>query len=243
MFKYLTIEDGRVDIFDERWYIKNGRRYASNTFVLNTEIPKELYDYAVEHGTNVHYVLEDKGEIGTIMHHYFETLLREGKVRFEDYPPGSKDLRAFKAWKRMPVFVDFYEKELKHHEILGLEETVFNEDIMVAGTMDAKTSFLGDIHVWDWKSSNYIYDHHKMQVAQYCVAAGADVGHIVAFPQYSKSKQGYHHATLDKGQIERYYEEFLRVKRDFDRLHKMPAFQKYPIEISLKQENNTSLFK
>jgi len=241
--KYITIEDGRIDIFDERWYIKKHIRYPSVTFVQGTEIHPRLLKWSIEHGTNTYYILEEKQEIGSTMHHYIQILIEEGKVTFENRPPNTKESRAFEAWKRVMSFNNFYQDTFKHHTVLGVEETVYNEEIMVAGTLDAKTELAGKVHIWDWKSSKDIQEHHKQQVSTYAYTVGADYAHVVAFPEGGRVKRGYKETVLDRGQIERYYGEFLELKKRFDKEHSLPAYMKYPVEITLKEEKSKSLFR
>jgi len=85
------------------------------------------------------------------------------------------------------------------------ESTVFNDDLMIAGTFDAMALCgNGDKHILDWKSSRAAQEKHKIQAAFYAVTAGAKTASVVCFG--SDAKKGY---SLSKVDIDKYYDVLL----------------------------------
>ena len=80
-------------------------------------------------------------------------------------------------------------------EFVEAEKTVYDDDLMLAGTMDyrAKTVII------DWKSGSYESPKHKYQIAFYCHVEDITEGRIVYFGV--KTKKGYKEVTLYQDQI------------------------------------------
>ncbi len=241
-FKYLKIDEGRIMLFDENWYRKEtGEIYPSTTFVLGFDITEGLYGFAKDHGRNVDFILEEKSEIGKYFHRYIEDLLRDGVIHFDGDTSNVQKYRRFIAWKRLPAFRRFYNKELKGKEIIGIEEVIFEEDLKVGGTLDLKIEYNG-IVVYDWKTSNAVQEHHKMQIAVYAKAVGAREACVVIFPEYPRTVRGYSITRLDEAEINKWYEKYKKIKRNFDERNIKPAFKTYPVSIYL-EEQEIDLFK
>jgi hypothetical protein len=237
---YKVTEEKLIRLFNESWYYQGGKLYPSVTFIQSSEIGYGLAQYFKEHGIYTDQITKRLADIGSLFHHMVECFLKSGSVHYKDF----QDHEYFiEAWRRMPNFYNFYEKELKDkHEILEIEYTIINDVHGYAGTMDLKTmerindgtpEVTSVIHVWDWKSSKQVQDHHKSQVAAYAVAEDADFAHVVCFPEHPRTKQGYSLTTLDREQINEQFGEFLFIKQRFDRTHKQPLFKEIPISFEV----------
>jgi hypothetical protein len=135
----------------------------------------------------------------------------------------------------VPNFLKFYKKELTEHKIEAIEYQVIGH--YYAGTIDLITiDAAGHKHIWDWKTSKAVNEHHKTQVSAYAHLTHADFAHVVIFPEYPLTKQGYSLTTLDAGQIDEHFEMFKFYLEYFKRTVKEPKFKSLPIEISIEED-------
>ena len=153
-------EDGkRIDIFNENWYkVDENTFYPSVTFIQSIEITPGLANWYKEVGLQANSIMEDAKIIGSKFHNAIESLLKLGSL---DYFEAFEDI---KVWNRVNNFVNFYEKHLQGHKIMGVELQCFNHDYEYAGTVDLLTKDEKGLHVWDWKTSKVVQEHHKSQV-------------------------------------------------------------------------------
>lgn len=231
-------EGSRILLFNENWYVKEIKDesiiykelYPSVTFIQGVEIDKSLLSWFKEHGIYSEEIANVAKIIGSLFHNMIEVLLKTGYIEHTDFQHHQHFL---KAWKRLPNFMNFYTKHLQGHEILGIEKVIFHDELRYAGTVDLLTKLGDELHIWDWKSSKQVHDHHKSQIAAYCKAVGATHGHVVCFPEFPTTKQGYSLTTISEELIDEYFEEFLFIKQKFDRNVKEPIIKTLPIKIKL----------
>jgi len=95
-------------------------------------------------------------------------------------------------------------KEKYEPKVLSMEESVFDDKIMVAGRYDALFEIDGKRILIDWKSSKKASLKHKLQAAWYGTQLGADECWIVTFG--STQKQGYGICKVDKNKMKQYYD-------------------------------------
>jgi len=85
-------------------------------------------------------------------------------------------------------------------KVISLEETVFDEELMLAGRYDALLEIKGKKVLVDWKTSKQVQDKHKCQVAFYAKNSGADEAWVVCFG--GNTKQGF---SVSKVEIQSWY--------------------------------------
>ena len=99
----------------------------------------------------------DAADIGSEIHGLIENYIKNGvDPRGKIRPEVENGFLAFLEWEQA-------------HGVkwIGSEKTVFDDYIMVAGTVDAIAEIDGKRYLIDFKSSKAIYDEYKMQVAVY----------------------------------------------------------------------------
>lgn len=183
------LETGGKDSFDRliKWAMKEGIEGLGNDlFGMDIDdICKSVYTQYKER-------LQALADEGTAMHNAIEEWLKGDKT--QNVPEG---------------FINFYEKYKP--EVLGLEKTVFDESISVAGTYDAM--FLIDIKgtkikvAADWKSSKAVRDKHKIQVGTYGHWEDADEAWVIALGANTKQK-----FSLNRQNKEQCAEQYKKVK-------------------------------
>ena len=214
-----------IKIYNESWYLEDGILYPSVTFIQNVEISYGILKWTKQHGIYTDEILEQKKSIGSLLHKIIEDYYRNGFIEYYDYE-GHPHL--LNVWKRIPNFINFDSKVLDDCEILGIEETVINKELNYAGTLDLRVRINDHIHIFDWKSSDAVQEHHKSQIAAYSKCVGADYAHVVCFPENPRTKQGFSMSTLDKNDIDEKFEDFLDLKNRFNKKTKQPLFKTLP---------------
>jgi hypothetical protein len=89
----------------------------------------------------------------------------------------------------------------------AIEERVYDEDLQLSGTYDAKFSdavFDKRDVIVDWKTSSSVRKSHELQVSFYAKQAGASEAWVVCIG--TKTKQGYSIRKLNEKQIEENYQ-------------------------------------
>ena len=107
---------------------------------------------------------------------------------------------AIEAWlkgnNKSPVpqgFLNWFNKY--EPEIIAIEQTVYDESSMVAGTFDLLCRIDDKVVAVDWKSSKAVRKKHKTQAGWYAYYAEADEGWVVCFG--GTQKQGYGLSIVD----------------------------------------------
>jgi hypothetical protein len=219
----------RIDVFNENWYkVDEDTYYPSVTFIQSIVTEPELANWYKEVGLQSNVISETAKEIGSYFHGMIENFLRTGKIDFDDCN------QRMEIWRRVCNFMNFYDKHLIGHEILGIEKTVFSHDWHYAGTVDLITKNDLGIHIWDWKSSKAVYKHHKSQVSAYAMTFDeVATANVVIFPEFPTTKQGYSLTTLTPDLIDHYFGLFQWLKAGFEMDYKEPKFKSYPYSFSL----------
>jgi len=147
-----------------RYYEKDGKYYPSVTFVNDVALPTSphLKKYYKDRGHSADDVLRRAAEVGTNVHSAIELLLKGVELNSEAY--------SLTEQIYIMRFIEFFET----NEVEVLEtETPFvfeGDEYGYGGTIDFVGKVNGVMMLIDWKTSNGIYDSHKIQVAAYGMA-------------------------------------------------------------------------
>ena len=137
-------------------YIIDGREYSRVTKVLDV-IPKpELDNWYRRMGKKYCDTKRDvRASFGTRVHKEIQNLLEKKEVWVDDAEM-MEDLQMFKEWSE------------KHNlKPVSLEQHLYNDDLMVAGTCDFIGEVDGELKLLDWKTSKRLYDQYPIQVSAY----------------------------------------------------------------------------
>lgn len=226
----------RIDLFGENWYKHNEVLYPSVTFIQSaTHVNKQLAKYLQEFGESASKDFYRKGEIGTELHRIIDFYLQGNEIAFYDLNPKLDDEMKIDVWQRFDNFMKFDEKVLSQFEVISTEQTVINESVIYAGTLDCLTKDKNGLyHIWDWKTSEVAHKEHKSQISAYAFALNIDIpietANIVCIHgANSKTKHGYSLTTLNEQEIENYFELFIWYKKAFEREIKTPLIKSLPI--------------
>lgn len=118
------------------------------------------------------HVLDAQAKYGTLMHEFIE-YINTGKSKTADK----------------------IKKITEGLELIKAEKIVFDDDLMLAGTMDHRAK---DV-VIDWKSGSFEAPKHKYQISFYCHNEGVSEGRIYYFGV--DTKKGYKEVILYQDQI------------------------------------------
>ena len=113
---------------------------------------------------NYRKVLADAGNVGTQVHNAIQTYLATGH---EPVAPSDQVTSAFLAFLEWKDAHEVKPLQIKSESKMGLEYTLYDEELGVAGTADFIGYIDGELTVADWKSSKGIYPSHRHQVAAY----------------------------------------------------------------------------
>jgi len=137
-------------------YIIDGKEYSRVTKVLGVLPSPELDSWYRRMGKKFCDAKRDeRASFGTRVHKEFQNYLENKEVWVDDKEM-RESLKMFKDWCK--------EKDIAPHE---LEQHLYNDDLMVAGTCDFIGMVNGELMLLDWKTSKRIYDHYPVQVSAY----------------------------------------------------------------------------
>lgn len=169
----------RITCEDERWYAKPSTNsstglpefefYPSSTWIANC-YPKGIayFKWLASKGWDeAESIKESAGEKGSKVHNAIETLELQGHLSidtlFENY---SKGTNAPLTVEELDCVLSFskWHKEAKP-QLLAVELTVFGNGY--AGTLDRIYRIGGQIWIVDFKTSQYIWESHRIQISSY----------------------------------------------------------------------------
>lgn len=169
----------RITTLDERWYTREGKNkvtglpefkfYPSSTWIAS-HYPKgtAFYKWLAQNGWNESQAIkESAGKRGTMVHQATEILEEAGEIPIstvfsnpDDGEPmhlGQDELDGILSFKRW--------HDETQPRILANEMTVFGPDY--AGTLDRIYEIDGRVWIVDLKTSQDIWEEHKLQIASY----------------------------------------------------------------------------
>ena len=167
-------------------------RWMIDTFASYAEY-RAFMEEASGKGTANHTAVEGACKAGI--------LDAEGREAVEAAVKGISD----ELFNAVPVgFWNFVAKDCEGLKVAGLEETVFDDDILVAGTYDCLLEGNGKKILIDWKSSKQVTLEHIIKTCFYAKLKDADEAWVVAFG--SKNKSGYQLKKVGRTSIENGYQ-------------------------------------
>lgn len=215
-------------------YEKDGRKYERASTILDMIDPDgsrgidgSLTRWMIDtFPTYAEYrsFMAEKAADGTDKHDAVEGACKAGlidAVSKADIEEAVKSL-SDEEFNRVPTgFWNFVSKECAGLKLLGTEDSVFDDTILVAGTYDALFEGNGKKILVDWKSAKQVSLEHIIKTCFYAKLVGADEAWVVALG--SKNKSGYQLKKVGRVSIENGYQ-----------IMKQAALAKYFVE-DLKQ--------
>ena len=130
-------------------------------------------------------IRDDRAAFGTRVHKEIQNFLESGEVWVDDAEM-RETLLNFRDWA--------HKHKLKPW---ALEQHLYNDDLMVAGTCDFIGMVDGELLLLDWKTSKRVYDHYPVQVSAYL---------YMYEQQFNKTLEGAGVVCLRDGKIkEKFY--------------------------------------
>ena len=145
------------------YYSIDNVRFDRVTWVLNYFISPELAKWQAEEGSKE--IQKSSKSIGTRVHNLIQIYPKSHKFFFTPH-----DTQAIKNCCK--GFERWY--QIEKPNILLTEQTVFSEELGVAGTYDANEKDC----LWDWKTANAIYPSYWLQLAIYNYMKGEKYKYI-----------------------------------------------------------------
>lgn len=143
-------------------YIIQDKKFDRVTSVLNYFTPPDLVNWYCKEGKQAKKKSKTAKSIGTRVHNLIKEDWEKGRYRITDYdsPAILNCLEAYKNWR-----------SIEKPNIISMEQTVWSDELGVAGTYDIQThnSFYRLI---DIKTSDSIKDSYWIQLAMYIYLAG-----------------------------------------------------------------------
>jgi len=151
--------------------------------------------------------MTDAADKGTAKHSAIEYACKAGILDAEGHAAIEAAVGAIsdKAFNAVPSgFWSFIAKDCEGLKVAGLEETVFDDDIMVAGTYDCLLEGNGKRILVDWKSSKKVTLEHIIKTCFYAKLKNADEAWVVALG--SKNKSGYQLKKVGRVSVDNGYQ-------------------------------------
>ena len=221
--KQITIRE-----FDERFYQRGDEFAPSVTFILDATYPsgygltKWIGDVGNKRAEEIR---DETAEEGSFVHEAIEKMLLGQKISNEDITSRFIPRRSLKIKRCLKSFIDWYEET--EPEIIETEKTIWNDEFLYAGTLDLKCKINGEIYIIDFKTSNSVQPKMKCQLSAYNYAETNGTAKQAILHLGNTTKKRYSFIEVD---FERYFNQFLTVKKLFDELHPnaKPTDEAYP---------------
>lgn len=223
----------RVDIFNERFYVKKiGKetKYYRNVTTILGIIDKgyNFQEWLKNVGHNAEIIVDRAGTFGTDFHRIVELFLKGETIKYFDIQ--GSDRYKTELWERFNIWLDFY-KENPINPI-ATETVVYSDKYEYAGTVDC----LAKDCIYDWKTGNHIGNQEKLQMMAYMQAINETGGNVktaklVHIPAKKPNKKGYRVTEIKYS--DEMFDLFLSTKKVFDLEHKdRPKILTLPLQIN-----------
>lgn len=237
----------RVTTVDERWYTKESVDPATGlpTIEFRPSVTyickfypkgKALEVWQKKHGEESDILMQLAGERGSKVHQAVE-MLNKGAIvhidsQFVNTTTGKLEELTPDEYGCVVNYKDWWINEgSKQYEILGVEEVVFPEGVVWAGTLDLRVRRLSDnTHgVIDLKTSKAVHSTHIIQVSALVHGTNADWGAVLQVG-YTPNKSGYKFTMIPLR-----YDLFLAAQTiwEFESGGDTPLQREYPLIIQL----------
>ena len=228
----------QITTLDERWYYdkKTGLYYPSSSWISGY-YPKGIafYKWLADKGwSEAESIKASAGNRGSKVHQALEFYENNGSIKMNDEflnERGVPEELTVEEWECIMAF-DLWHKET-NPELLMNEDVVLNEEHGYAGTLDRLYKINGEIWVVDFKTSQYIWPEHEIQVSSYKHAVKNHKVDKQAVLQlgYKRNKKGYKFT-----EIEDKFDLFLHAKAIWahENPEAKPKQRDYPTQLILK---------
>ena len=161
-------------------------------------------------------VLREASRIGTCVHDMAEAYLRGTAPCLKDYSANQieKAENGFSAFLKWRKAYDF--------KFLEMERVVVSEEYRYGGKTDGIGMCDGLLSILDFKTSKYLYDEHKAQLASYAKAYEEETGKVIQqyfVIQFGKEDAEFHFHPISDAHIATGWETFKHA-RALHELHK-----------------------
>lgn len=164
--------ENKITIPDEHWYQSSAtKKWLPAVTKILDAYPKGIgYQlYLQQVGMNAGEILRKAGEIGSQVHALIDSWAKLPKDYVISYlDETGKEKYPFEVWELFCRAMNFF--EVYKPEIIVHEFSFANDSLGYGGTIDMICKIDGKIFLIDYKSGNYIYESHKLQVAAYAKA-------------------------------------------------------------------------
>ena len=245
-------EKGIVQIttISERWYakeVKNEKtglpeiKFVPSVTWIAESYPKGIgfYKYLANKGWDeAEAIKEAAADKGSRVHSAISDLLDSKAVNMEsvylDSEGKEQKQLSLEEYECLMSFVSWYKKV--QPKVIKKEFVVFSDFYDYAGTVDLLCEIDGKQYIVDFKTSQYIWPSHRLQVSAYKLALdpeGDRVGYKLGILQlgYKKNKDGFKFTEIDDC-----WELFQAAQKIWkaDNGNKSPQQKDYPLSLSLK---------
>lgn len=226
----MDLDEVRVEIEDERFYRVGDQYYPSVTTILEAYPtgPGLTRFYARNGWRKAKAITQHSMEIGQKVHETIDEELLEGEsIHYDDF--------RFEEWKYLVGFRNFMNKH--NLETDKKESMIVSHAHEYAGTLDWEGEVDGDYVRIDWKTSNNVYEKHKIQLAAYEMArreaneTKADELWIIQLDSGTKQK----YSKRKVKDVEDKFQAFLDARAMWKRTSKgRPSIKEVPAKIQVK---------
>lgn len=251
-FRVVTNGSVQITTADERWYSRQGvhpdtglpeMQFVPSVTWIAGHYPKGIgfYKWLADKGWDESQAIKEAaGDKGSRVHRAIVDLLDGGTVPMDaKYAVGEELAQelSLEEYDCLRAFADFW--VACQPETLAREVTVFNAEHGYAGTVDwmgrlrkpPKGVAAGGIWLLDWKTGQYVWPEHELQVSAYAHADDVSADHLgILQVGYRKNKAGWK-LTPVKDQ----FPLFLAAKQIWAKEceGQSPSKKDYPLSLSL----------
>ena len=235
----------QVTAFDERHYYFEAQDKAGNptyefepsvTWILSRGYPKgtSLTRWIAKNGWDeAEEIKMAAAARGSRVHKAIETLLNGEQINIEDKFPSITDdtLKELNTeeWEAVLSFYRWYEETKP--ETIATEFVVRNKEVGYAGTVDYLCKIDGIVYMIDFKTSQYVYPEHELQLSAYRHAYSDPIEKMAVLQLgYKRNKMGYKFTEIEDD-----FSAFLAAHTIFKKEvgRQDPPRREYPILLKL----------
>ena len=231
----------QITTIDERWYHILDRFVPSSTWIAGY-YPKGIafYKWLADKGWDEAEAIKSAaGDKGSKVHSAISQLLKGGQLKMDDrFLNPSTNIQeelSVDEWDAIVSFQSWWE-ETKPSKILKMDATVYNEKENYAGTLDLLCQIENEIWLIDFKTSQYIWPEHELQLSSYLHALSQPAKMAILQIGYKRNKNRFKFT-----EIEDKFNLFLAAKQIWTNecAGEKPSQKDYPLTLKLTIKGET----
>jgi hypothetical protein len=164
--------ENKITIPDEHWYQSSvSKKWLPSVTKILEAYPKGAgyYLWLKQVGLNSEEILREAGETGSAVHALIDAFVKLPEGFSISYlSDEGKELYPFEVWMLFCKSMEFF--KIFKPEIIAHEFSFANDELGFGGTIDMVCKINGKIWLIDYKSGNYIYETHYLQISAYAMA-------------------------------------------------------------------------